>query len=989
MTPEFRSALFAWRCNPEKDGSERLCIPVQLQRLFARLCLSECAHVETKSVTESFGWSSNEVFQQQDVQELTHVLLDALDKTFSANGLENPITPLYRGLLHDYLRCTECNYSSMRSAVFINIPLVIRSVSSLEEALELYMTPELLDKSNQWFCEKCGKIVNALKGLLLKELPPILTFQLERFDYNYSTMARIKLNHRVTFPFYLDMSKYHKADLDELTKSVHTRKNASDDCHPNAKQSMQNAEEEWSCALCTYINVSQRKRCEMCDTPRPQLNSEQAMAPTDISATSAPMSTLPPPPSVSSEYSPPAAQSGDAEQQVVTEPPKHIGENDFIYELFSVMIHSGGAMGGHYYAYIKSMKTGRWYNFNDNSVTNITEADVQRMFGEGEKRLTSSNAYLLMYRRLKPTPTSEDTTLTNVEEPQKKQDSIVELDMDTIAEIPEDLRKEIEEENKKYAEDKAEYQRKMDTLDLRVFYGNTSIMIHINKFQTLRDAKKLAYREANVNEAIELSCVRLRSYNSTTGTVSPSFPEDDESKTLTDLGIFGQRSFFLETKSLQEEWPSEQPESITINVIQLNEATLELEPAVAVTITEANFATLDHLRSALQEKTKLPNECQLLLRVLNSDVEIISGDAYSKLINDCKLNDGSLIYVEQVKGEGLSMLKQRFEAEQNTIELTFNNPNTGEEDIKIAIDQRETIGTLKKRIGAVVGLPEDQFRLRRKLLNKEYKNESETLQQCYLFDGSALLVEKGRSLRTGEILAKIYLHRMTNVGDAFENLIEVMIVTEGDQSDDLKARVRKHLSRDNLDLPWNRIRIREKVDGRLGAAMRQGKSLKQAISAIRDGVELALQVIEDATTKVEFQEDEMILEMRRFCPDIMELKSGEELILGKDSSVLALRSAVAANHAVPVEYIVVAKPFKHQLGLVSSLLTLSWEVNDDALITKSPLYLRDGDLMLWRDLRDVPKEVGSMPQLTPSRPKETGIVIRTVHDHDSNSNGPE
>jgi len=85
---------------------------------------------------------------------------------------------------------------------------------------------------------------------------------------------------------------------------------------------------------------------------------------------------------------------------------------------------------------------------------------------------------------------------------------------------------------------------------------------------------------------------------------------------------------------------------------------------------------------------------------------------------------------------------------------------------------------------------------------------------------------------------------MTNVGDAFENLIEVMIVTEGDQSDDLKARVRKHLSRDNLDLPWNRIRIREKVDGRLGAAMRQGKSLKQAISAIRDGVELALQVIE-------------------------------------------------------------------------------------------------------------------------------------------------
>lgn len=92
MTPEFRSALYGWRYRPETDGEERLCIPLQLQRLFARLCLSECAHIETKNVTDSFGWSDNQVFQQQDVQELIRVLLDAIDKTFHANGIENPIT---------------------------------------------------------------------------------------------------------------------------------------------------------------------------------------------------------------------------------------------------------------------------------------------------------------------------------------------------------------------------------------------------------------------------------------------------------------------------------------------------------------------------------------------------------------------------------------------------------------------------------------------------------------------------------------------------------------------------------------------------------------------------------------------------------------------------------------------------------------------------------------------------------------------------------
>lgn len=33
---------------------------------------------------------------------------------------------------------------------------------------------------------------------------------------------------------------------------------------------------------------------------------------------------------------------------------------NFDYELFSIMIHSGSATGGHYYAYIKSFETNQW-----------------------------------------------------------------------------------------------------------------------------------------------------------------------------------------------------------------------------------------------------------------------------------------------------------------------------------------------------------------------------------------------------------------------------------------------------------------------------------------------------------------------------------------------------------------------------------------------------------------------------------------------------
>ena len=51
------------------------------------------------------------------------------------------------------------------------------------------------------------------------------------------------------------------------------------------------------------------------------------------------------------------------------------GEN--VYELYSIMIHTGGAFGGHYFSYIKSFEDGKWYNFNDSSVTEIKDSDEE------------------------------------------------------------------------------------------------------------------------------------------------------------------------------------------------------------------------------------------------------------------------------------------------------------------------------------------------------------------------------------------------------------------------------------------------------------------------------------------------------------------------------------------------------------------------------------------------------------------------------------
>lgn len=60
------------------------------------------------------------------------------------------------------------------------------------------------------------------------------------------------------------------------------------------------------------------------------------------------------------------------------------------YELFSVLVHSGSAMGGHYYAYIKDLESGKWFNFNDSNVSPIEASEISNMFGEGSG-VTSAN----------------------------------------------------------------------------------------------------------------------------------------------------------------------------------------------------------------------------------------------------------------------------------------------------------------------------------------------------------------------------------------------------------------------------------------------------------------------------------------------------------------------------------------------------------------------------------------------------------------------
>lgn len=54
--------------------------------------------VETTELTKSFGWDSNEAWQQHDIQELCRVMFDALEQVFKGTNQADLIDRLYQGM---------------------------------------------------------------------------------------------------------------------------------------------------------------------------------------------------------------------------------------------------------------------------------------------------------------------------------------------------------------------------------------------------------------------------------------------------------------------------------------------------------------------------------------------------------------------------------------------------------------------------------------------------------------------------------------------------------------------------------------------------------------------------------------------------------------------------------------------------------------------------------------------------------------------------
>jgi ubiquitin C-terminal hydrolase len=66
----------------------------------------------------------------------------------------------------------------------------------------------LLDENNLYDCNYCQKKVRAERGVKFLKLPKLLNVSLQRFNFDYNTMTRQKINDKITFPFILNFNTF-------------------------------------------------------------------------------------------------------------------------------------------------------------------------------------------------------------------------------------------------------------------------------------------------------------------------------------------------------------------------------------------------------------------------------------------------------------------------------------------------------------------------------------------------------------------------------------------------------------------------------------------------------------------------------------------------------------------------------------------------------------------------------------------------------------
>uniref|UniRef100_A0A8I5N2C3 Ubiquitin carboxyl-terminal hydrolase 28 n=1 Tax=Papio anubis TaxID=9555 RepID=A0A8I5N2C3_PAPAN len=372
--PEFRRLVLSYnlpqnvlencRSHTEKRN---IMFMQELQYLFALMMGSNRKFVDPSAALDLLkGAFRSSEEQQQDVSEFTHKLLDWLEDAFQLavnvnsprNKSENPMVQLFYGtFLTEGVREGKpfCN-----NETFGQYPLQVNGYRNLDECLEGAMVEgdvELLPSDHS---------VKYGQERWFTKLPPVLTFELSRFEFNQSLGQPEKIHNKLEFPqiIYMDSTSTESSSLD-----VESSFSSPEDSLHKSKPL-----------------TSSRSSMEMPAQPAPRTVTDEEINfvktclqrwRSEIEQDIQDLKNC-------------IASTTQTIEQMYCDPLLR----QVPYRLHAVLVHEGQANAGHYWAYIYNQPRQSWLKYNDISVTESSWEEVERDSYGG---LRNVSAYCLMY----------------------------------------------------------------------------------------------------------------------------------------------------------------------------------------------------------------------------------------------------------------------------------------------------------------------------------------------------------------------------------------------------------------------------------------------------------------------------------------------------------------------------------------------------------------------------------------------------------------
>ncbi|TRZ15869.1 hypothetical protein HGM15179_011217 [Zosterops borbonicus] len=202
-------------------GKRNIAFMQELQCLFALMLGTWRKFVDPSAALELL----RDVFRsaeqpQQDVSEFTHKLLDWLEDAFQltvnvtspGDKSENPMVRLFYGTFLTEGVHEGNTFSKIET--FGQYPLQVNGYRNLNECLEGAMVEGEMDEATASQSVKYGQ------ERWFTKLPPVLTFELSRFEFNQSLGQPEKIHTKLEFPqtMYMDRYLYCNKDLIQMKR---------------------------------------------------------------------------------------------------------------------------------------------------------------------------------------------------------------------------------------------------------------------------------------------------------------------------------------------------------------------------------------------------------------------------------------------------------------------------------------------------------------------------------------------------------------------------------------------------------------------------------------------------------------------------------------------------------------------------------------------------------------------------------------------------